>query len=171
MQRLLKIGRRFSSLLAIPSVCMLIGSLSIPAFAEDTHQLLISMKNDDKKAFLLAEKPLVTFTDHECVIDCKGFTSYFDMGDIKDIRVSDMTGVKEINADEVTLDFTDPSTAVVRGVPAGVIVTLYTLDGMMLESVRANDDGCATLNMAAVPPATFCIISINSIKNFKLYKK
>lgn len=172
MQRLHKIGRRFFTRRWLTSVLIMIASLSVTAMAEDAYHLLVKMKNNDQKAFLLAKKPLVTFTDKECVIDYEDFTGYFDMGEIKDITiVNQPVALEKITPDEITLDYTDPNSVVVRGVPAGVTVTLHSVNGILLDSVCADAQGNARINMSAVAPATICILSVNSIKNFKIYKK
>lgn len=174
MQRLHKIGRRFFTRMLLISALITAASLSVQAADDESaYQLLVKMKNSDEKAFLLANKPIVTFTGTECVIDYNDFTSYFDMGEILDITIKDMSGVQEVvsTTDKVTLDYTDPDAVVVRGVPAGVTVTLHSINGMLLDSVCADADGNARINMSAVSPASICIISVNSNINFKIYKK
>lgn len=172
MQRLSTIGKRILSRLAIPSALVLLASLPVPAMAQDVYQLLVKMKNNEEKAFVLAEKPVVTFNDTECVIDCNGYTGYFDMSEVLDLTiVKNYSGISEAVESPVTLEFTDPDTAIVRGVPSGINVSLYTLDGILLYSTRADSDGNAVVDMSSVAPGSVCIISVNSVKNFKLYRK
>lgn len=171
MQRLHKIGSRLFSRLMFAAVLIMSASLSVPAMAEDAYRLLVKMKNNEEKAFLLSRQPVVSFTENECVINCENFTSYFDMSEIRDITVNDPTALQEIAIDNVTLDYTDPASVTVRGIPAGATVTLHSLGGMLLDTAHADAEGNARINMSAVPSATVCIISVNSIKNFKIYKK
>lgn len=172
MLRLYEIGKRLFTRMMIPSVLMLFGSMSIEAMADDLFQLLVKLKDSEQKAFLLSQKPLVSFDHNDCVIEYNGINNYFDMGEIEDITIVQGTdGIEDVVIDGITLDYTTPDIAVVRGVPTGVMVTLHTIDGIMLDSVRADDEGNATINLAAVRPSTICFISINSIKNFKILKK
>lgn len=171
MIRFYQIGRRFVSKLMVPTVLMMFASLALPAAAEDTYQLLVKMKNNEEKAFLLAKKPVVSFTETECVIDYDDFTGYFDMGDIKDIAIVTTSGVDEISTENVTLDYTDPDHVVVRGLPSGAYVTLHTLNGLLIDSISADDQGNAPVNMSAVSRNEVCILSVNSSKNFKICKK
>ena len=172
MQRFTKIGKRIFSAVAIPSALMLFASLSVSAMADNVCKLLVTLKNSDEKAFVLSEKPVVTFNATECVIDCNGFTSYFEMSEVKDIKfVDEFIAVGEVLSNQVILDFTDPVTAVVSGVPEGVDVSLYSLDGILLRTSKANGEGVAVLDMSDVTSGSFCIISVNKVKNFKLHKK
>lgn len=172
MQRFTKIGRRILTGLAFPSALMLFASLSVPAMADNVCKLLVTLRNSDEKAFVLSEKPVVTFNATECVVDCKGFTSYFEMTEVKDIRfVDEPDAAGEVPVNQVTLEFRDPVTAVVGGVPSGVDVSLYTLDGIMLRTVKAGGDGVAVLDMSEVSSGSFCIISVDKVKNFKLHRK
>ncbi len=94
------------------------------------------------------------------------------MSKIKDVTIVNKDiSIKETVMDMVTLDYTNPATVVVRGLPAGVTVTLHTVDGIMLDTVQADSDGNATINMKNVQPGTICIISVTSIKKFRIYKK
>lgn len=172
MKRLHKIGRCIFKRMTLLPVLMMLASFSMPAMAEDFYELLVTMKNSEQKAFLLSKKPVVSFTETDCVVDYDSFTSYFNLGEIKDVTITNVPGsVNEIDADKVTLDYTNPDSVVVRGIPANTAVTLYSITGILLDSVFADAEGNACINMSAVTPGTLCIITVNSSKNFKILKK
>ncbi len=83
----------------------------------------------------------------------------------------EQVGVAATVEDNIALDLSNPSEATVRGLNAGGNVALYSIEGMLLQTAIAGADGCATLDLTEIARGTVCIISVNAVKNFKLYKK
>lgn len=172
MQRLSQIGKCIASRFRAVAVLALVATFSVAAYAADSYNLVVKLKNGEKSAFLLADKPEVTFTGDQCVIECKTIKSYFKMADIDlaDFQYG-TSAIEEVNLSDVILDFSDPSKAVVKGLEEGTMVSLYTLDGIAQQACRADSEGEAVFDLNAIPAGSIFIISVNSVKNFKLYKK
>lgn len=156
---------------ALGAVCLL--AASVPAAAEtDNVRLNVVLNNGKTDSFFLAEKPEVTFSGTECVISCKNVDAAYDMADIERAYFStEETSVIEKPGEGVSIDLTDPATAVVRGLEPGSTVTLYGIDGRTVLQVTADNDGTAVVPLDGLAPKSVYVVSINSTKSFKLYKK
>lgn len=166
--------RRGASILKVSVLTMFIAliSFSISAENQEAYSFIVRLKNGEKKAFVLAEKPVVTFSGQECIIELGGYTSIFNMAEIDFANFGDgSSGISDPVGDMVFLDLSDPATAVVRGLEKGTSVTVYTLNGMLIQSSLGDDSGECYIDLSQIAPGTVFFISINNIKTFKLYKK
>jgi hypothetical protein len=79
-------------------------------------------------------------------------------------------GISDVEASGFGIDLTDPTKAVVSGMEPGSWVRLYSIDGSVVASVNAGGDGQAVIELEALSPAVYIILT-QSNKTFKLYKK
>lgn len=134
--------------------------------------LKVELRNGTTEEFKLADKPVVTFSGESCVISCNAANVTYDMGNVARAYFTDGTSaVDEALSDAFSVDFTNPSEAVVRGIAPGASVALYGLDGTMVLEMQADSDGVARIPLDGLASRTVYVVSINNGKNFKLYKK
>lgn len=157
----------------IGTACLMTTAV-IPAIAADNSdvRLNVELKNGNTDKFYLAEQPELSFNNDECVIKCNGVDVSYDMADIVKSYFSIGDGAIEENlADGIKVDLTDSNTAVVSGLAQGTHVALYGLNGTMILAAQADADGTARISLSELTPGMVYVVSINSKRNFKLYKK
>lgn len=157
----------------IGAACV-IAAAAFPGFAADTSELClkVELRNGQTDEFLLAEKPEVTFNGESCVISCGGVDASYDMADILKAYFKEGTNSVEENlAVGISVDLTDPTSAVIGGLTPGAPVTLYGVDGTVFLTVTADSDGVARISLDGLASGSVYVVSVNSTKNFKLYKK
>lgn len=156
----------------IGAACV-IAAAALPGFAADTSKLClkVELRNGHIDEFLLAEKPEVSFNGESCVISCKGVDASYDMADIKETSFAESVSVEENLAGGISVDLTDPTAAVIGGLTPGAPVTLYGVDGTIFLTVTADSDGVARISLDGLASGSVYVVSVNSTKNFKLYKK
>lgn len=158
---------------AAGAVCLL-AVASLPALAAGAAEVRLNVELRDGRTdeYLLAEKPEIKFNGEECVISCKSLDTTYDMADVMQATFADSpNSVDENVADRISINLTNPDLAVVNGVVPGTPVRLYSIDGMLHCTVMADADGSAVIALSDLAPKTVYVVSINSNKNFKLYKK
>lgn len=156
----------------VGAVCLLAATFN-PVFAEETTvHLNVDLRNGGTDTFLLSEKPEITFSGTSCVIICSNINATYDMADITRAYFTEKSsGLNERQGEGVSIDLTDPSTALISGLTPGAPVTLYGIDGTLILTATADGEGFARVPLDNLASDTVYVVSINSTKNIKLYKK
>lgn len=133
--------------------------------------ITLNLKSGEKVSFLLGDKPVISFDGDQCVIECKDLSTSLDMNDIDFAVMDKQNGVQAATESKMVIDLSDPSAAVIRELTPGDVVSLYTIDGRLLQKVTVGSDGYAAVGLSEIAKGAVCIISVNDTNNFKLIKK
>ena len=159
---------------AVTSVALFAALIPVAlcASADDSYGLIVKLRNGEERSFILSERPEVKFEDSSCLITCNNLVSTFDMSEIDVATFGPaIVAVSEIKGSDVTLDLSDSAVAVVSGIAGGDNVSVFTLDGVLCASTRADANGVARVSLDVVAPGSVYILSVNNVNKFKLYKK
>lgn len=148
-------------------------TFNLPTEKTETNKyaLKINLKEGEPVFFLLADEPVITFDEDNFIVECNDFKNIFKINEIDFGTFGNVSGVTSTMEDRVVLDLSNPLQASVAGLTPGDNVNLYSIEGMLLQTAIAGADGNATLDLTEIASGTVCIISVNAVKNFKLYKK
>lgn len=135
------------------------------------NSITLNLKSGEKVSFLLGDKPIISFDGDQCVIECKDLRTSLDMKDIDFAVMDKQNGVRPATESRMVIDLSDPSAAVIRELTPGDVVSLYSIDGRLLQKVTAGTDGYAAVGLSEIAKGTVCVISVNDTNNFKLIKK
>lgn len=115
--------------------------------ARAQNSIAIYQKDGQVAKFAFTEKPIVTYSGSDLVLTTiKTSVLYpiymlqkvaFDVDDIID-------GIEEVKIPQTLFSFRD-GTLTIRDGEAGSVVSLYTINGVMVEQYRLNNDGTVTI--------------------------
>lgn len=161
----LQYGQRGIS--ALSALCI---SALLPLMAQGAAQALkVQLKNNTVQCFMLADRPVVTFSDTHCIINSASLTAEYRLADIDHaVMVEEESAVKEV-AGRVLVDFTTPGRVTVRGLAAGTRLNVVSMDGRIIASVIADSDGIANIELGSVPPGVYAVNS--KVITFKIHRK
>lgn len=144
------------------------------SFAQDKKVLAVYLKDETSVYFLLSEKPLVTFVD-----DSVQIVSDTNEATIERSFVNEFKFIHEIPAKIENIPDTDEHSTnehyeitrnaiIVEGLLPGSIVRLISLDGKVIKSTAADDNGNVTISIDSLSPNIYIItFSETAIKFIK----
>ena len=142
--------------LNIVAKAMLAIALCLTGFVAKAQSdaLLLTLNDDTKVAFALAEKPVLTFEGSDLVFTPAELAPMsYDMGTIKDITFGDYTGIDGVKADVV---ITPSEGAIsVSGLAAGAMLRVFSINGQEVCAAKADASGVATVSTAHLAPGTY----------------
>lgn len=147
------------------SIALLCGALCASAAVQ---YMTVEQKSGAKYSFLLSEKPVVTYTDGNLVVNGEASTSYAISG-VKNYHFteSDLTGVETTDAEMLRI-ITDETTVLVENAPVGASVTLLNAVGSNLAATTADQGGTASI---ALPSTKGVYILTVGRHSFKIIRK
>lgn len=148
------------------SATLLLGLMSINAAA--TH-LTVELKAGNKYSFLLADKPVITFSNGDLVVNGDAETSYSIDG-VKNFHFTegDASGVESLSVGDIRIVSLDNATIQVQNLEKSSVVTLVNVSGVVLSSVKADAEGYATVSL---PQAKGVYVLSVGAKSFKIIRK
>ncbi len=149
------------------SLALLLG-YSIACHAEGLNTLVIELTNKNTAKYSLEEKPLISFAKEgsEKVLKVSGVTVEFTekLSNVaKYYFESEPTAIKNVKNDDDFRFFYDGVSLTVDGVNA---VSVYSLDGVQLKSVKGN--GMLCVSLADLPKGIYVVKA--SGKSIKIIK-
>lgn len=150
----------------LASAALIFGMMQINAAAT---YLTVELKTGSKYSFLLADKPVVTFSSGDLVVNGESETSYSIEG-VKNFHFteSDATGIETISKDAVSIVSLDESTIQVKNIASVSIVTLVNVSGALISSSKADSEGMVNISL---PQAKGVYILSVDGKSFKIIRK
>lgn len=147
-------------------VALLLGIMTLNAAA--TH-LTVELKAGNKYNFLLADKPVITFSNGELVVNGNAETSYSIDG-VKNFHFTEgeNTAAETISAGDIRIVSIDNATIQVQNLDASSLVTLVNVYGQVLTSVNADSEGVATVKL---PEAKGVYVLTAAKKSLKVIRK
>lgn len=133
--------------------------------------LIVHTKDGSQVAFLLSERPKVSFSDGYLLITSSEADATYPLSDVlmftfEEIE-SEATGLSLLPADETSFAL-EGGAIVVTGLKEGSTAKVYTIGGIMIHSEKV-DGGTWTYSLSSLSSGVY-IISING-KTFKIAKK
>lgn len=132
--------------------------------------LIILFKDQTTQTFELEDMPVITVEG----LDLKVATNNADVTiPLKDIvryyfKVNSITGIDEVNTDQESLDYKN-GILVMRGLKAGSVVSIYSLDGKLQQSITVPRDGFYRRSLASLQSGVY-IVKANSL-SYKIMKR
>ena len=132
--------------------------------------LIILFKDQTTQTFELEDMPVITVEG----LDLKVATNNADVTiPLKDIiryyfKVNSITGIDEVNTDQESLDYKN-GILVMRGLKAGSVVSIYSLDGKLQQSITVPRDGFYRCSLASLQHGVY-IVKANSL-SYKIMKR
>ncbi len=136
---------------------------SVTMFAEGKDVLGVMMKDGTSVYFLLAEKPLITFQNDEVKIVSekdeatmkRALVDRFEFVAEVPTGIEDVEGLDEKVASE-NLELTGDAVHI-SGLLPGCRVQLLSVNGQVLMSEVAGENGCVTLLLEALPSGVYLV--------------
>lgn len=165
-----RIPKYFLSLLFFLSVCANVFASNEPS------QLVVKLKDNSEKIFILANKPVVTFDTEKLYINTSEFST--ELSNVQEFyfKTESTTGIdvvkKTDNADSsslFTFRFVDGRTVYIDGLDNSVRVMVYSLSGAQVNA-RIDRGNERTVVDFGNQPAGVYIIKANN-QSFKIIKR
>lgn len=104
--------------------------------------LVIEQTDGTQTTFILPDKPVISIADNELTARSSKQEVTVPLSELADYHFIEVSsGVREVNADN-NIGFADGK-AILSNLRNGDRVDIYTLDGRLLDSIAAGDDGVA----------------------------
>ena len=145
---------------------LFVGSMCANAAAQ---YMTVEQKNGEKFSFLLDDKPVITYSNGDLVVNGSTATSYAISG-VKNYHFTenDQSGVVNLDADVLRIVSVDENTVRVENASAGLQVVLYDAKGVQVLDAVADQAGVATVGLH--DKKGVYVLSVGK-KSFKLIRK
>lgn len=150
----------------LASAALILGMTQISAVP--TH-LTVELKAGSKYSFLLADKPVITFSSGDLVVNEESETSYSIEG-VKNFHFTegDLSATENLPKEAIRIISIDDATIKVENIGKESVVTLVNVSGALVSSKKADSEGTATI---ALPQSKGVYILTAAGKSFKIIKK
>lgn len=134
------------------------------------NQLTLWSKDGTKVEYYLNDRPKITFTDTHAVITSNGIEMNYPFHGIERITYgkSLTATIHGIEGDASNFNF-DGETLVFHDIEAGTVVSVYSINGILLLKDVINETGRYALGLSGVTAGIY-LININGT-NYKIIKK
>ncbi len=158
----------------IITFCMALVAIagSFTAAAQEALTVLqLHLTDGTTDKYLLAEKPVVTFSDGNLLITSSAVTSTYEFSAVEsyDFGIDTTTGVDGIGAEDNTFSFQLAGDVLTVASPELSVVEVYALNGVKAAAATAAD-GVATVDLAALPAGVY-VVATNCHAAVKIVKK
>lgn len=148
--------------------CSMLVICGISARAASTH-MIVELESGGKYSFLLAERPIITFTDNAFEVNKNSATSYA-LGDVKSYYfgedVSLPSGMREL--DRLPLFYVDDSGIHISQYKGGALVQLFSVAGETIASATTDTSGETHIPLPQLAGVYMVVVGGRS---FKIIKK
>ncbi len=152
-------------------------SLSASIFASNEPSLLVvKLKDNTEKIFILANKPVITFDTEMFYINTSDFSA--ELSNVQEFyfKTETTTGIDEIKKDNAagtsspfTFRFVDGRTVYIDGLDDATRVTVYSLSGAQVNSRIDRGNERAVVDLGSQPAGVYIIRANN--QSFKIIKR
>lgn len=146
-------------------------TMTANAAVSDPTTLIVQTKGGEKVAFVLGERPKVTFTAAELLIETEGNTVYYPLSDMARFTFENVmppTGITDITTNETVFKFTG-DLLVFPSLPENSEVKIYSIDGMLVYNTRTGQTGEYSFAMSGLAAGTY-VVSVNGT-TYKILKR
>ncbi len=156
---------------------LFISSLTSPLFASnEPSQLVVKLKDNTEKIFILANKPQVTFDIEKFYISTSDFSA--ELSNVQEFyfKTESTTGIDAIkktdgsaSSSPFTFRFVDGRTVYIDGLETSARITVYSLSGAQVNARIDKGNGRAVVDFNNQPAGVY-IIRANK-QSFKIIKR
>ncbi len=141
-----------------------------PATAEEQEALMVNFKNGTRVVYILAERPVATFSTDKLHIESTSLADDYTIADIANFKFDKVSSISKIEADDIRVYYTDGENLRLEGLSQGELVTICDTKGCIITKAKSNADGKITIQVSSLPYGVY-IVSLSSGKTFKLLNK
>ncbi len=157
----------FITFVALIAFLLLPGSLQA---ANSNEQLLVLTQTDGNVSkFALADEPVITYSGNDIVVTCGDAVLQTSMANVESVTFEkgEPTSISEMRTKDVTPSFSF-NTASFEGLQAGAAINVFSIEGKMVSSSKADAEGKASIDMGNLPTGVYILRTPN--KSFKIKK-
>ena len=131
----------------------------VPMYAQNT--LTVHQKDGQQFSFGFEEKPVVTFTETELVVNTKGVELRYELTRFSKFTFDDKEPIEDAvpvitSKASITLD---EYTVSISGAKVGIAVRLIASEGRTLKQYKTDADGSVTFSISELPEGLYVIAS------------
>ena len=145
--------------------------LPLSAMADTVECLVLTESSGAVSKFALADAPVVTYSGSDMVVTCGDQTLTVGLEGLKltynEMEVTSIETVKDSAAESDHLQFSFGE-ASFEGLQPGALVSVYSIDGKMQTTVKADQDGRASISLMSLPKGVYILRTPS--KSFKVKK-
>ena len=138
--------------------------------AEQVLCMVITNTDGTVNKFALQDAPVLTYEGNNLVVTCNDATLTTALGDIEQwsFEMADLDGIDEAETTpKAILSF---GKANLTGLKSGSIISIYSIDGKAVSSLRADGEGNVNIDLSQLPGGIYIIRTPNqsykiSVKN------
>lgn len=129
---------------------------------EVENTLVVKTKNGAETAFILKDKPNVTFEGTDLKVVTEKETVTFALSDVLRFTYikKDPSGIDEKAVDPTEVGYKD-GVLVISQLKQGASVDIYSLDGKLLRQLTAHRSGTYRLNLSELPKGVYLVKADN----------
>ncbi len=138
-------------------------AIAIGAWANEVENtLVVKLKNGAETAFVLKDKPNVTFEGTDLKVITEKEIVTFALSDVLRFTYikKDPSGIDEKVVDPTKVDYKD-GVLVISQLKQGAFVGIYSLDGKLLRQLNAHHSGTYRLNLSELPKGVYLVKADN----------
>ena len=135
---------------------------------ENVTCMVLTLTDGTINRFALTDTPVVTYEGENLVVSIGEEQFTTTLSGISKLTFEQVsTGISEMVGESPKSAFT-PGQARFEGLKTHAIVSIYTIDGKMLSSMRANDEGTVSIDLSTLPHGFYIIRTPN--QSYKIKK-
>ena len=136
----------------------------------DRKFLVVETKDHVKTTYMLSDKPQVTFEGNNLHIVSEKADATYNLLDILNFtyETQSVTGVSELREEPATIDYNNGE-LVVSGLKANNAVSIYAMDGKLVQQQTASRGGTFRLSLSSLPQGVY-IVKVGNI-TYKIMKR
>ena len=142
----------------------------IPADEGTVTSLILLLKDGTTQTYELAEQPVITVVGTELKIVANHADVSIPLTDVVryTFQKRSTTGIDEADSNREAIDYND-GVLTLSGLEAGTPISLYTIDGRLLQAHTVADDGTYRQSLASLRQGVY-VVKVNH-KSYKIIKR
>lgn len=142
----------------------------IPADEGTVTSLILLLKDGTTQTYELAEQPVITVVGTELKIVANHADVSIPLSDVVryTFQKRSTTGIDEVDTNQEVIDYKD-GVLTLSGLEAGTPISLYTIDGRLLQAHTVADDGTFRQSFASLRQGVY-VVKVNH-KSYKIMKR
>ena len=150
-------------------VCVML--MGLAAKAQTAQYLIVTLQDETKTVFALAEKPVVTMTDGIFKAETPSQAIEVAIADVLNYTFSDQAPYTDI--EQVKTDATKPvieaGNAHFENLKPGTVVNIFTVDGRRAGSATATATGTVDISLKGMPTGVYILTTPSA--SYKIYNR
>lgn len=119
--------------------------------------LVVWQKNGQKAYYSLDEKPKTTFTATDLVITTHMLTINYPLSNILRYTYESSTGIDDIRDNQGFCISEDGTEVILRNVKKGIAVSVYSVDGKLVEQKQSSGEAVMTVSLRQHPLGVYVV--------------